>query len=288
MTENAIVRSSPTSWSIERVVAEADIADHREALRAHMSPPGLLASPTLPFVLSHPLADQARQHLAPEGAPAPVPVHLSQEIRLQDSLRAGQRIRTGLQLQGARPGAAGVRAALRAFITREDGGPVAESITTILLSGDTTITTAFGELPPVRPPDSTDSGESPTVLGHRFGREWTGRYARASGDDNPIHLDDGAARAAGFDTAIVHGMGLVGVVCEEVIDRFANGDTSRVCGLGARFAAPVPVDEDVDSVLCPDATRRVVRFSCRTSHRTAVKGGWVELAAARDTKGGQR
>jgi acyl dehydratase len=37
-------------------------------------------------------------------------------------------------------------------------------------------------------------------------REQLAAYAEASGDHNPIHLDDAAARMAGLDSVIAHGM----------------------------------------------------------------------------------
>jgi acyl dehydratase len=39
-----------------------------------------------------------------------------------------------------------------------------------------------------------------------FDREQLRRYAEASGDTNPLHLDSQFARQAGFDDVIVHGM----------------------------------------------------------------------------------
>jgi acyl dehydratase len=39
-----------------------------------------------------------------------------------------------------------------------------------------------------------------------FDREQLRRYAEASGDTNPLHLDPQFARQAGFDDVIVHGM----------------------------------------------------------------------------------
>jgi hypothetical protein len=40
----------------------------------------------------------------------------------------------------------------------------------------------------------------------RFQAEDVARWARLSGDYNPVHFDDGAARASGFTGRIVHGM----------------------------------------------------------------------------------
>ena len=44
-----------------------------------------------------------------------------------------------------------------------------------------------------------------TVYGP-FARDDLQRYAQASGDFNPLHLDPAFARQAGFDDVIVHGM----------------------------------------------------------------------------------
>ena len=51
-----------------------------------------------------------------------------------------------------------------------------------------------------------------------FGRDDLQRYAQASGDLNPLHLDPEFARQAGFDDVIVHGMlgmALLGRLLEE-------------------------------------------------------------------------
>lgn len=108
--------------------------------------------------------------------------------------------------------------------------------------------------------------------------EWIARYARASGDLNPIHLDRDAARAAGFASVIAHGMSVVALAVEEITDRYAEGDPARVRGIGARFSSPVAPGEPLRLELQPDAAGRVVRFTGRTPAGPAVKSGWVQLA----------
>jgi acyl dehydratase len=44
------------------------------------------------------------------------------------------------------------------------------------------------------------------------------RYAGASGDFNPLHTDDEAARAAGFDGVVAQGMLVMGIVAQAVTD----------------------------------------------------------------------
>ncbi len=71
----------------------------------------------------------------------------------------------------------------------------------------------------------------------RFTKEQIAAYAQASGDVNPIHLDDEFARSVGLPGVIAHGMlqmALMGVVAAE-----AAGGPDRVKRLYCRFAGMV-------------------------------------------------
>ena len=59
--------------------------------------------------------------------------------------------------------------------------------------------------PPAKPaPTSTTSVTVPADL--------PGRYAQASGDMNPIHVDKSFAQSAGFKDVILHGLGTLALV----------------------------------------------------------------------------
>jgi acyl dehydratase len=71
----------------------------------------------------------------------------------------------------------------------------------------------------------------------RFTKEQIAAYAQASGDINPIHLDDEFARSVGLPGLIAHGMlqmGLMGVVAAE-----AAGGPDKLTRLYCRFAGMV-------------------------------------------------
>ena len=70
------------------------------------------------------------------------------------------------------------------------------------------------------------------------------RYADASGDQNPIHQDEAAARAVGLPGVIAHGMWTMGAAVGVVVDWL--GDPGLVVGYGTRFTRPVPVPADGD------------------------------------------
>jgi len=70
-----------------------------------------------------------------------------------------------------------------------------------------------------------------------FTNEQIAAYAAASGDHNPIHLDDEFARSVGLPGVIVHGMlqmGIAGTVAAE-----AAGGAGRLRRLHCRFAGMV-------------------------------------------------
>jgi acyl dehydratase len=64
------------------------------------------------------------------------------------------------------------------------------------------------------------------------------RYAEASGDTNPIHLDPAAARSAGLPGVVLHGLSTVAVGASFAIDDLAGGDATALRRLRVRFARP--------------------------------------------------
>ena len=70
-----------------------------------------------------------------------------------------------------------------------------------------------------------------------FTKEQIAAYAEASGDHNPIHLDDEAARAAGLPGVIAHGMLGMAQLANFVV-AYA-GDHRRLRRLRCRFSGMV-------------------------------------------------
>lgn len=60
------------------------------------------------------------------------------------------------------------------------------------------------------------------------------RYAGASGDFNPIHIDQEFAKSVGLPGAILHGLYMMGLVSKAAID-FAGGDPRRLESLSVQF-----------------------------------------------------
>jgi acyl dehydratase len=70
-----------------------------------------------------------------------------------------------------------------------------------------------------------------------FAREQIAAYAEASGDHNPIHLDDDFARSVGLPGVIAHGMLQMGIMATVAAE--AAGGPDRLRRLFVRFAGMV-------------------------------------------------
>jgi acyl dehydratase len=70
-----------------------------------------------------------------------------------------------------------------------------------------------------------------------FTKEQIAAYAEASGDFNPIHLDDEFARSVGLPSLIAHGMLQMGIAA--VVAAEAAGGAERIRRITCRFAGMV-------------------------------------------------
>jgi acyl dehydratase len=89
-------------------------------------------------------------------------------------------------------------------------------------------------------------------------REDVRAYAEASGDHNPLHLDDAAARAAGFPGVIAHGMLTMGHLASSLVAW--AGDASAIVRMRVLFRAPVLAGETIvagGTVRAIDPERRI-------------------------------
>ena len=95
-------------------------------------------------------------------------------------------------------------------------------------------------------------------------------YASASGDNNPIHLDDKFAKVAGFPSVIVHGMISMAFLSDHLLFNFPGGKF-RVVKVKARFRK-VTFPGDV--------------LSCEGKiKKTLLGGGYLVTLATRNQNG---
>ena len=88
-----------------------------------------------------------------------------------------------------------------------------------------------------------------------FTREQIADYAEASGDHNPIHLDDDFARSVGLPGVIAHGMLQMGIAATVAAEAAGGGD--RLRRLVCRFAGMVVPGDTVTFTAEPNGSSRL-------------------------------
>lgn len=128
-----------------------------------------------------------------------------------------------------------------------------------------------------------ERGEPIAVVTQPIAADQTFRYAEASGDVNPIHLDANVAKMAGLPGIIVHGLCTMAFCAKAVIETVCGGDPRRLRGLRVRFVRPVLPGQTITTRLWagPEAPeRKTFEFeTLNPNGRAVIRGGIAEVAA---------
>jgi acyl dehydratase len=153
---------------------------------------------TYPHVLAFPLQVEL---MARRSFPLPLPglVHVRNRITVHRAIDAAEPLAVRVHAEGLRAHPKGAQVDLVAEIDAA-GDVVWEGRSTYLARG---ATAPDGAPDPAEPPEIEDAAP---VATWRVAGATGRRYARVSGDVNPIHLHPLAAKAFGFPRAIAHGM----------------------------------------------------------------------------------
>jgi acyl dehydratase len=109
---------------------------------------------------------------------------------------------------------------------------------------------------------------------YAFDADQTFRYAEASGDPVPIHLDDAAARAVGLPGIIIHGLCTMAFCGRAVIDSVAGGNPARLTRLAVKFSRPVlPGQEITIRIYAAEADGRYGFEALNARGQAVVKDG---------------
>jgi acyl dehydratase len=90
-----------------------------------------------------------------------------------------------------------------------------------------------------RPVSVEGSGPPSHVRTWKVAMDQSNKYAVASLDRNPIHLDAEVARAGGLPDVILHGLCTMAITGRTILDAVGNSDPLRLRRLALRWAQPV-------------------------------------------------
>jgi acyl dehydratase len=188
-----------------------------------------VAPPAFPCVMG---IDQLNQVMYdPElGVDMTMLVHAEQEHRLRAPIGAGDVLEVSTVLESVDLADTGHTFTVATSLTNQDGAVAAEARSIMFIRRTGTVKA---------PPVVVQPGELLFEATEQVADDQPARYADASGDHNPIHLDSEVARKAGFPGVILHGMCTMAFACKALVEHLAGGDPTRVRLVRVQFSRPV-------------------------------------------------
>jgi acyl dehydratase len=193
-------------------------------------------------------------------------VHRSQDMRFFAPIRPNDRISASATIVSIESSAAGEIITIDFDASNQQRQMVSRTRFTALIRGrrerDTPAQT--------RSPGSTPR-EPVLTVSQTIDRDQTVRYADASGDRNPIHLDNTVARMAGLPGIIVHGLCTMAFTSKVIIDHLCGGNPARLRRLAVSFSRPVFPGDIITTIVWRESDRDgVMCFSYETRKRAGV------------------
>ena len=163
-------------------------------------------------------------------------------------------------------------------LTNQSGVTAAEIRSLLFVRGSGSRTKSAEQAPAPEP-------EIAFTTVQKVDEDQTYRYAEASGDSNPIHIDpDFARNVAGLPGIILHGMCTMAFASGAVLDAVAGGDPARLKRIKVRFSKPVFPGETLTTrgwVVESGAGRTTYGFETLNARGSAVlRNGLAEVLDA--------
>jgi acyl dehydratase len=202
-------------------------------------------------------------------------VHGSEEHVLHKPIKAGDVLTISSVLETVEKKETGETFTVKATETNQDGELVAEVRGTMFIRGSGSGSRAA----------STEQPEREIVYEEatKVDEDQTHRYAEASGDHNPIHLDENTAKMAGLPGIINHGMCTMAIATKAAVNGLAGGDPTRIKRVGVRFSKPVFPGQELTTKLWKESEGAgVTTYGFETYNPDGVaviKNGIVEIGS---------
>jgi len=175
----------------------------------------------------------------------PFLVHGEQDIRFHRPIEPGMVLRAKAAPVGLHVKGSGTTLVTR-IETRAGGGElVNEHYSVTFFRGMNEGESTGDAAPEHRFPEDVRAAEPVAVATQNVDDDQTFRYAEASGDHNPIHLDAAFATSVGLPGIIVHGLCTMAFTSWAAIENLAGGDPVRLQRLAVRFSKPVLPGQEI-------------------------------------------
>jgi acyl dehydratase len=262
----------PTTVTVAAGDIEAYAAASGDPNPRHHIGPDQVASPIFPVVAGLPLMGTVTLD-RDLGVDNPLMiVHGEEEIIHHRPTRPGDVLVLTPSLVSVEDKGKGATFVAKVAAVTPSGEAVNDQYATIFVRG---AGSGIGRSPAAKPAPP-ERGEVVATFASHVDGDMPTRYADASGDHNPIHLDPAVATMVGLPGVINHGLGTLSLVAAGFVEHLAGGDPTRVHRVQVRFTDMViPGSDLVTTVWSSD---RGMIFETTRPDGVVVMVGAVDIA----------
>jgi acyl dehydratase len=176
-------------------------------------------------------------------------LHTAQDIEFLAPIRPGDHISATARLAEIVAVTGGESLTLALDAANQHGEQVNRTRFTVLIRRRRESTVAAEARSPA--PGAIALGQPLCSVTQVIDRDQTFRYAEASGDRNPIHVDETVARMAGLPGIIVHGLCAMAFASRAIVDQVCTGDPLRLGRLSVRFSRQIFPGDSLTTSIWP-------------------------------------
>jgi acyl dehydratase len=261
----------------ERTIAYA--AATNDPIAAHQS--GEIAPPVFAVV---PIWDTIAGAMAAVTPPEVLllVVHGEQDMRLHKPITPGMVLSSTAAATGIHVKPNGTTVVVKVETKDQTGDMVAEQYMTSFFRGVSDGEGGGEEAPKHKLEAATKSSEPIGSITQQIDTDQTYRYAAASGDNMPIHLDEEIAKSVGLPGIIIHGLCTMAFTSWAAVQEVCDGDPRRLRRLAVRFSRPVLPGQQITTTFWSageSGGNAVFGFETRNDQgEVVIKDGLVEVA----------
>ncbi len=205
-------------------------------------------------------------------------VHGEQDMQFLAPIRPGDKITSRAKITAIETKATGETMTVELFAENQTGTRVNHSVFSAFIRGGGRRGT-----PAEARSDDPERGEPMLTVAQTIDADQTFRYAEASGDRNPIHVDENVAKMAGLPGIIVHGLCTMAFTSKVAIDKLCGGNPTRLKRLRVRFSRPVRPGQTITTKVWTETEQAGIRsYAFETYNpegQAVIRGGLIEVAA---------
>jgi acyl dehydratase len=267
--------SDPVQFAVTRERIRAYAAATNDPTAPHAA--GDYAPPVFAVVPAFQTAGEAALRVIPNELLLMI-LHGEQDFHFHAPILPGTTVSTRAAAIGLQPRSSGVTVVVKAQTRDQDDQLLIEQYMTSFVRGAQT-PEALGESAPGHAFDAALRATDPAAtVSQTFDEDQTFRYAEASGDPMPIHLDDALAKQMGLPGIIIHGLCTMAFTSVAAIQHGCPDDPTRLRRLAVRFAKPITPGQTITTRLWDAGHGALAYETTADSGDVVIKDGLAEIS----------